>query len=202
MFTGLVTHQGIVLSIDVDSMGQLCVIQHDLGVLTIGESISINGVCLTVVSTTPTQLSVHVSPETLSITSFKTIAVGDHLNLERALCLGDRLGGHVVSGHVDGRLVVTEKESQGDDWRLRFGPIPAHARAWVCQKGSVTLDGISLTINMARQDFIEVMVIPHTLAQTNWHALCVGDVVNVEYDTMAKMVAHQYQLTHAAYTTN
>ena len=126
--------------------------------------------------------------ETLAVTALKTLKVGDHVNLERALKIGDELGGHLVSGHVDGIAELIERRDFDDMANFRFRA-PAPLSRFIAQKGSVALDGTSLTVNAVDGDVFEVLLIPHTLSVTTWGERKTGDIVNIEVDQMARYAA-------------
>ena len=155
----------------------------DLSDVRIGDSIAVDGCCLTVIEKTGTGFVADVSQETLDCTA--GFAAGRAVNLEKALRLSDRLGGHLVSGHVDGVGEVTRFEPVGDSWLLEVR-MPSELARYVARKGSVTLNGVSLTVNRIDRDRFEVNLIPHTLQVTNLKLLQVGARVNVEVDLVAR----------------
>ena len=155
--------------------------------LTLGESVAVDGACLTVTRFGGEHFSVDASAETLSRTTLGDRREGDSVHLERALRLADRLGGHIVAGHVDDVGVVRERRQIGDALFLAFAAPPAIVELCV-DKGSITIDGVSLTINGVAADGFDVCLIPHTLAQTHLDDLRVGDVVNLESDVIGKYV--------------
>ena len=193
MFTGIVTDVGTVRS--VEQRGDLRLqIQtgYDLDTVDLGASIACSGVCLTVVGTGAedgrTWFAADAGAETLRLTTAGSWRHGARLNLERALKIGDELGGHLVSGHVDGIAELTAREDLTDMARLAFRAPPALPR-FIAQKGSVALDGVSLTVNEVAGDAFTVLIIPHTLAVTTLGGLRVGDPVNLEIDQMARYAA-------------
>jgi riboflavin synthase len=155
--------------------------------LTMGESIAVNGICLTVVAFGNGTFSADVSNETVARTTLAELAPGQRVNLERALRLSDRLGGHLVSGHVDGVGTVVERLREGNAIRFTFR-IPAQLSPYLVGKGSVAVDGISLTANEVSGETFSLTVIPHTLAMTTLHTLPVGGRVNIETDIIGKYV--------------
>ncbi len=184
MFTGIIqavgtcrTFESGVLVVDAGEM--------NLDGLTLGESISVSGVCLTLVASVYTKLTFELSPETISRSSFSTVVVGDQVNLERAMLATDRFGGHIVQGHVDGVGSVVSIRAEGNSSVFRFR-VPAER--YIIEKGSITLNGVSLTVVEPAGNEFDVWVIPHTLANTNLGSLRVGSSVNVEYDVIAKYV--------------
>lgn len=152
-----------------------------------GESIAVNGVCLTAYNIRGRHFTADVSPETISRTKLGQIGVGDSVNLERALRLSDRLGGHMVSGHVDCMAVVSEKNEVGDYTIFNFSLSAEHGR-YIIEKGSITIDGVSLTVNSCGKGDFAVSIIPHTLKSTTLGLLRVGSKVNIEVDIIGKYV--------------
>jgi len=197
VFTGLVEAMGTLRRRSNTRTGAELTLEHAFGELTLGESISVNGVCLTVTAFDRTSFQVEASEETLRVTSLANLQPGAKLNLERALRLGDRLGGHIVSGHVDGIAVVRALRPIGDSVRVTLAP-PAELRLYLAPKGSATLDGVSLTINEVDHDGFQVMLIPHTRAVTTLGALTVGSNVNLEVDVLARYVCHYLSVGGAA----
>ncbi len=193
MFTGLIEAMGKVVAQRPSDGGARLVLEADrrLEDLRLGESIAVDGVCLTVVRhERDRRFEVDVSDESLRRSTLGTRRIGSRVNLERALRLGDRLGGHLVSGHVDGRGTLVRRERAGGSMGLRVAVASALTRAMV-PKGSVAVNGVSLTVNDLDDQGFEVRVIPHTWAETNLVDLAVGDEVNVEVDMLAKMVQRQ-----------
>ncbi len=195
MFTGIVTDMGEVIALH--PKGDLRArigTAYDVASIDIGASIACEGVCLTVVATgsTPrTWFDVDISAETVRKTNIggdNGWAVGQRINLERALRVGDELGGHIVSGHIDGVAEVVGLASEGDSLRVTFRAPDTLAR-FIAPKGSVALSGTSLTVNDVRGADFDINFIPHTQAVTTWGGVKVGDLVNLEVDTMARYVA-------------
>ena len=195
MFTGIVTDVGEVLSVKAraDNLHRLKIACRypRLGIAD-GASIACSGVCLTVVGAGEedgrTWFAADAAAETLRLTSAGTWRHGSRLNLERALKIGDELGGHLVSGHVDGIAEVVAREELTEMARLAFR-VPAALSRFIAQKGSVALDGVSLTVNEVETDTFAVLVIPHTLQVTTFGALRIGDQVNLEVDQLARYAA-------------
>ena len=188
MFTGIVTACQPVLSIE--RLPHDCVrirVGHSYGPLESGESIAVNGTCLTVETHDDREMTFFASPETLRRTSLGSLKPGDRVNLERALRASDRLGGHIVQGHVDGQATLTQVSREGDAWRLEF-EIPAEFSRYCIAKGSICLDGISLTINEVQGQKLWVQIIPHTWEHTHLHSKKTGDRLNLEVDPIAKYV--------------
>ena len=162
-------------------------IPMDLTDLKLGDSININGVCLTVVEKKEQAIGVDLSLETLEKTILGKLKEGDKVNLERALRLTDRLGGHIVTGHIDGIGVILEKRRERDFLGLRVR-IPPSISRYVVQKGSIAIDGISLTVNQCQGEEIQITLIPYTIEKTTLIDKKVGDQVNVEADILGKYV--------------
>ena len=188
MFTGIVAAVGRVRELKPARGGRRLVIDSGgLGLrdVTIGDSIAVNGACLTVVARKARTFEVDVSRETLGCTT--GLSAGTRVNLEKAMRLADRLGGHLVSGHVDGVGTVKGIKAAGDN-RVMAVKAPAALARYVARKGSVTINGVSLTVNAVTATGFTVNLIPHTLAQTNLGELRVGDKVNLEVDLLARYV--------------
>ncbi|AER55211.1 riboflavin synthase subunit alpha [Pseudoxanthomonas spadix BD-a59] len=153
----------------------------------LGESIAVNGVCLTVVAFDADSFQADASSETLSLTTLGALQVGATLNLERAMRPTDRLGGHLVSGHVDGlgRVLSVHADARAQRWRFAA---PARLLRYIARKGSICVDGVSLTVNAVDGDGFEVALIPHTVAHTRFAQIGVGDAVNLEIDLVARYV--------------
>ena len=168
--------------------GQTILVQTDLPTDEIkqGESIAVDGVCLTVVSTQKF-LAFDISPETLKRSTFKTKKTGNKVNLERALKLSDRLGGHIVTGHIDGTGYIKTIKRKGDFTEIGF-TAPKNILKYIVGKGSVAIDGISLTVNNLFEDGFNIMVIPHTLKETTLKLKKIGELVNIENDIIGKYV--------------
>ncbi|MCB1311364.1 MAG: riboflavin synthase [Sedimentitalea sp.] len=189
MFTGIVTDIGTVL--ELEQRGDLrarIATGYDTAEIEIGASIASDGVCLTVIGLGPDWYEVEISAETVARTNLGGWRKGSRVNLERALRVGDELGGHIVSGHVDGVAEVISAEASGDSTRLTLRAPEALAR-FIAPKGSVALNGTSLTVNEVTGRDFTVNLIPHTRAVTTWGAVAVGDAVNLEIDTLARYVA-------------
>jgi len=197
MFTGIISDVGDVLSVEARNSGKRFRIAtaYDAGTIALGASISCAGCCLTVVETgsaagadKPFFFDVEVSNESLDKTTAKTWAAGTKLNLERALKMGDELGGHMVSGHVDGGAVIVSRADDIDMSVFWFEVADAFKK-FIAPKGSIALDGTSLTVNAVEDCRFSVTIIPHTQAVTTWGVARPGDVVNFEIDLMARYVA-------------
>src|SRR5438270_2546975 len=197
MFTGLVETLGTVTRQSPDGAGgrNLTLAAPFAGDLTLGESVAINGVCLTVIEQTPDTFLVQAGPETLRRTNLGDLRDGDRVNLERSLRLGDRLGGHLVQGHVDGVGRIAAREQQGE-WETIWFAVPPELAAQMVTKGSVAVDGVSLTLVDVLEDRFSVALIPHTLHATTLGFKRVGDPVNVETDLFGKYVMKYLQTLH------
>jgi riboflavin synthase len=191
VFTGLVEGLGrLERLVDENAGRRLTIDWGDLASgepLKLGESVAVNGCCLTVVNLTGTNFEVQAGPETLARTNLGDRRVGDRVNLERALKVGDRLGGHFVQGHIDSTALVRERRPEGEWEFLAFGIDPSWT-ALLVSKGSIAVDGVSLTLVDVGPDGFSVMLIPHTLALTTLGFIGPGDRVNIEIDILAKHV--------------
>ncbi len=189
MFTGIVTDIGTVT--ELDQQGDLRArIQtgYDTASIDIGASIASDGVCLTVIALGDDWYDVQISAETVSKTNLNSWALGKRVNLERALKVGDELGGHIVSGHVDGVAEVVDLRDEGDSTRVTLRA-PKDLARFIAPKGSVALNGTSLTVNYVEGCDFGINFIPHTKEVTTWGSVSVGDRVNLEIDTLARYVA-------------
>ncbi len=189
MFTGIIEDKGKVLRIEYRGQEKKLTIElpPHLTEVQLGDSININGVCLTVVQKKEQKIELDLSQETLQKTVLGELKEGDQVNLERALRLTDRLGGHIVTGHVDGIGVIVEKRKETDFLQLRIR-IPEPVSRYVVQKGSIAIDGISLTVNEYQGGEIQMTLIPYTIEKTTLMDKTVGDRVNVEADILGKYV--------------
>lgn len=189
MFTGIITDIGQVKAVDRQGDTRLTIATaFDTETVAIGASIAHNGVCLTVIEKGPGWYVVQVSGETLSKTTAASWDVGTRINLERALKVGDELGGHIVSGHVDGVARLAGLRHENESLRLTF-EAPAELARYIASKGSVALDGISLTVNEVVGNQFGINLIPHTQTETTFGGLKAGDAVNLEIDMLARYVA-------------
>ena len=189
MFTGLVTDVGHVLEMRRNADGARVAIAtaYDVADIAMGASIALAGACHTVVEKAPGRIVFDSSNETLARTTIGDWREGGRVNLERSLTLGQEMGGHIVSGHVDGIGTVAERRRDGDAWRFLF-QAPAALLRFIAEKGSITVDGVSLTVNGADDTGFHVAIIPHTLAHTTFGDLKAGDRVNLEIDMLARYV--------------
>ena len=194
MFTGIVSDVGRVIEITPHGQLNRLVLScaYEPASIALGASIAISGVCLTVVEAAPAEpgarLAFDVGAETLKVTTLGRLEAGDRVNLERSLRVGDELGGHMVNGHVDGVAEILSRRDFDGMAHFRFRA-PAELAKFIAQKGSVAIEGTSLTVNAVEGDAFEVLLIPHTLAVTAWGALKAGDPVNIEVDPMARYAA-------------
>ncbi len=191
MFTGLIEAVGRIVGRTPqggDQRLRFAVATLPFADVQMGESIACNGVCLTVVAFDAAHFEADVSTETLDLTTLGALPLGAAVNLERALRVGDRLGGHLVSGHVDGlgRVESVQDDARGQRWRFSA---PKPLLRFIAQKGSIAVDGTSLTVNTVDDAGFEVMLVPHTLTHTGFGAMAAGTVVNLEIDTVARYVA-------------
>jgi riboflavin synthase len=189
MFTGLVERTGELRARARRGPGYRLEIGADLGTLELGESIAVNGVCLTVAATDRAAFAADVSLETAERTTLGRLSVGAALNLERSLRLGNRLGGHLVSGHVDGLARVVKTVAAGESLDVECSA-PAELLPFIAPKGSVALDGVSLTVNRVVPGGFQIMLIPHTQRVTHFGALGPGQELNLEVDLLARYVVH------------
>ena len=193
MFTGIVTDIGRIEAVERrgDTRFEIAT-TYDTAEIALGASISCSGACLTVVAVRPGAFAVEASAETLACTTLGGWREGTAVNLERALRVGDELGGHIVSGHVDGVAETVSRRPEGDSVRFTF-EAPEALAGFVASKGSVALDGVSLTVNEVAGARFGVNIIPHTLAHTTLGGLEPGDTVNMEIDMLARYLARQLE---------
>ena len=189
MFTGIIEGLGTIREIRSEGQGKRMTVEADFSLekTKIGDSICVSGACLTVIMIDDKRFTVDVSPETLSKTTFGNVKVGNRVNLERALRLSDRIDGHLVSGHIDGIGTVLLKQNIGNAIIVSF-KVPEFISHYMIQKGSVAVDGISLTINNFSLDRFDVSIIPHTAKLTTVGFKKAGDLVNIETDMIGKYV--------------
>ncbi len=193
MFTGIVSDMGAVRAVDARGDARFTIAApFDCGTVAIGSSIACSGACLTVVDKGADWFAVDVSAETLSCTTLGAWRAGTKVNLERSLKVGDELGGHFVLGHVDGVATLTAREPAGDSERFEF-TAPDDLARFIAIKGSVAIDGVSLTVNHVDGATFDINVIPHTLSCTTLGDVAPGDGVNLEIDVLARYVARLNQ---------
>jgi riboflavin synthase len=198
MFTGIIEELGEVVDWQPTADAARLTVRGPLAVSDAGhgDSISVSGVCLTVVDQGPDWFTADVMAETIAMSTLKTVTVGSRVNLERATQVGDRIGGHIVQGHIDGTstlLAVTP----GSAWRVLRFSLHSDLAALVASKGSIAVDGISLTVSAVGDDWFEVSLIPETLAVTTLGQKSVGDSVNIETDILARHVARLAEVATA-----
>ncbi len=194
MFTGLVQDVGVVDRVVPGGMTDLWIrTALGAGSFALGESIAVDGACLTVVERSGETFKVQAAPETLRRTTMGELRPGSRVNLERAMALGDRLGGHLVAGHVDAVSEVLETRPEGGSWVMAFR-LPPDLAPYFIEKGSVAVDGISLTVNAVLPDRFTVQLIPETQARTTLRGKGVGSRVNLEADMIGKYVARLFSL--------
>jgi len=189
MFTGIVEETGKVVSFEERASAWRLILEaHTVTQdLQLGDSVAVNGCCLTAVATGENRIEFDLLEESKRLTSIGGVGVGGKVNLERALLPSTRMGGHFVSGHVDGTGVIEAIEPRGKDFFFRIQP-PAESLRYIVHKGCVTVDGISLTVAEVDESGFAIWLIPHTMEVTNLHTKKVGDLVNLEYDLIAKYV--------------
>ncbi len=191
MFTGIIEAMGSIESITTHAEDSRFVFQTgqlDLSGMDIGESIAVNGACLTIIERTANTFSADVSVETLDLTCFKSLAQDAVVNLERAMQLSDRINGHLVSGHVDGVGKISSLVDDGRSVRYEI-ELPRDLTRFVSKKGSITVDGVSLTVNEVNNNIFSVNIIPYTMKETIFQHYQVGSHVNIEVDMLARYVA-------------
>ncbi len=191
MFTGIIDHTGTLTTITPIAAGVALTIRCNFTDLSLGESIAVDGVCLTVCALQPGQFSVELSTSTLAVTNASYYSVGQRVNLERSLAAGGRFGGHFVTGHVDKTVRLLTKRTDGEFQHWSIGPFSAEEQPWLVNKGSLSVNGVSLTIQALIANTCELMLIPHTLSHTSFAGLKVGATLNLEFDMLAKLVAKQ-----------
>lgn len=193
MFTGIITHIGTVTHIRKSGDWIFTIAAEKFtNNMAIGASVAHNGACLTILTRDKNGFTVQVSQETLDRTTLGNWRKGTRINLERALKAGDELGGHFVTGHVDGLGTLLSKKPAGESMKLDFS-VPVALSRSIAQKGSVTIDGVSLTVNSVAKNRFSVNIIPHTLSQTMLGRLKKGDTVNIEIDVIARYLARLKQ---------
>jgi len=193
MFTGLVADKGEVISISKGAESAVIDIQTNLrNELRVGDSISVNGVCLTAVEIGNNSFKADVMVQTLNVTSLGSLEVGDNVNLELATRADSRLGGHIVQGHVDGVAEVKENSS-GEKWNRFVVEVPKSLTKYIVNQGSICIDGVSLTVGEIVENSVTLWLIPETLAKTNLSQKTLGDKVNIEVDVIAKYVERLMQ---------
>ncbi|PIE83001.1 MAG: riboflavin synthase [Candidatus Contendobacter odensis] len=200
MFTGIITAVGAITAIQPhtdDFHLRINTGKMDLTDVQIGNSIAVNGICLTAVELAADGFYADVSRETLACTTLGTATTGTPVNLEKALTPTTRLGGHLVSGHVDGIGIITQWQPDGRSWRLHI-KAPNELACYIATKGSICVDGVSLTVNQVNGAHFELNIVPHTLEETTLHAFKTGQEVNLEVDLIARYLERLLLGEHAA----
>jgi len=189
MFTGIIEEMGVVKEVGktLQGSGVTILTKTVLEGLKIGDSVTVNGVCLTVVGRNDMEMKADISPETMTVTTLGSLKAGDPVNLERAVRLGDRLGGHFVTGHVDGIGIIRSRGQDGDALQITI-EAPRDVLRHCVSKGSITVDGISLTVNEVTDRGFHVTIIPHTAKVTTLGIKQIGDAVNLETDLIGRYV--------------
>jgi riboflavin synthase len=189
MFTGIIEEMGVVKEVGKTLQGSSVTIltKTVLEGLKIGDSVTVNGVCLTVVGRNDMEMKADISPETMKVTTLGSLKAGDPVNLERAMRLGDRLGGHLVTGHVDGIGIIRSRVQDGDALQITI-EAPRDVLRYCVPKGSTTVDGISLTVNEVTDRGFRITIIPHTAKVTTLGIKQIGDAVNLETDLIGRYV--------------
>lgn len=195
MFTGIIEKKGIVISnLNCNGANRL-IISATFEELQLGESIAVNGVCLTLLPSKKGELHFDVSPETLNISNLANLLAGSEANLERAMMASNRFGGHYVSGHVDAMARVYSVKPMNEFVEIELSGFNNDALLYLIPKGSITVDGVSLTINAVEQQKIKLMLVPHTLMNTTLSSFKIDQKVNIEFDYFARIIAHQLTLS-------
>lgn len=194
MFTGIISDVGVTKKVEKTKTSIRLGVETKYNVpkIAIGASISCNGCCLTVVKKTKNVVEFDLSPETMRATNFNSVKKGDLINLEQALKLGEELGGHIVTGHVDCVGEVSSIKKIGKNWVVKF-KVPAAYKRYVAAKGSITINGVSLTVNSVENNIFGINIIPHTLKETNLRLLKKGSRVNLEIDLLARYIERLIQ---------
>jgi riboflavin synthase len=190
MFTGIIESVGSVAAVQSAGAGKRMTVHTDLDLsrTRIGDSIAVNGACLTAVALEKNRFAVDISPESLKRTTLGQLTIGQEVNLERALRLSDRIDGHLVSGHIDGIGHISSRNTDGNAIVIGFS-VPSSLSRYMIEKGSVAIDGISLTVNSVAKEAFSVSIIPHTAEMTTLKSKSAGDAVNIETDMIGKYVA-------------
>lgn len=194
MFTGIIERKGTVISNTHHAEANRLVIASTFAELEVGESIAVNGVCLTLLPSEDAKLNFDVSPETLNRTTLGALNPDDEVNLERAMLASTRFGGHYVSGHVDTIARIRSITHMNEFVEVELDGFDANAMLYLIPKGSITVEGVSLTINSVANQGIKLMLIPHTLLSTTLCSLKQEQEVNIEFDYLTRIVAHQLQI--------
>lgn len=193
MFSGIVDHCGTITDLKKSDNAITLEIKCAFTELQAGESIAVDGICLTVTNPQLHQFRCDLSPETCGLTTAKYFQINQEVNLERALRVTDRFGGHIVMGHVDQQANVKTIQTVNDFIDITFSGLDKNALKYIMKKGSITVNGVSLTVNELLPDGFQIMLIPHTLEITNLKHLKPGSAVNLEFDWMARVIVRQYE---------
>ncbi|MEW6096107.1 MAG: riboflavin synthase [bacterium] len=185
MFTGIVEEMGIIREKGNDFL--VIHAKEILEDLKQGDSIAVNGICLTITEFTENDFKTNLMPETLKLTNLSTLSIGDKVNLERAMKLGGRVGGHLVSGHIDGLGKIVDKVVEGENWIFEISVAPELSK-YIIKKGSVGVEGISLTVAEVERERFKICLIPHTIKETTLGMKNIGDLLNIEVDMIGKYV--------------
>lgn len=195
MFTGIIENVGRIKAIDRKSSGARIEIDTqglDMSDVKLGDSIATNGICLTVVAFTQSSFTADVSIETLERTAFGHYRSGQRVNLEKAMLATSRFGGHIVSGHIDGMATIVSVTERGNAWEYWL-QVDSALKAYIAEKGSVTIDGVSLTVNSVDDNKFRLTIVPHTRAETIIESYCQGQQINLEVDVVARYVERLLQ---------
>lgn len=203
MFSGIVEALGRVSNVTIEGVGCRLEVEDELVGMSvdISDSVAVNGCCLTVINKTDNRFEFQVGPETLLRTNLGELIVGSRVNLERSLMIGERLGGHFVSGHIDGQGELVRVEDLGD-WKDYYFKISKDLSIQTASKGSVTVDGVSLTLVKCESDLFSVALIPYTLKETTLGIRQIGDKVNIETDILAKYVQRLFDSKNQSVTVS
>jgi len=197
MFTGLVEYKGVVVANRKKQCEYVLTVSAPLESVSIGDSIAVNGVCLTLVKLFHQEFLFHVSSETVAKTNLAKLECGVQVNIERAMQAHSRFGGHYVSGHVDTTAYIKKKQLVEECMELTVSGFHKEHMKFLLPKGSITVNGVSLTINSVEEASVGIMLIPHTINKTNLSGLSIGSLVNIEFDYLTRIIAHQ--LKHSGY---
>lgn len=195
MFTGIIEQTAEVIEHAVEANSSRLAIASPFEHITVGESIAVNGVCLTVLPSPSDVLLFDISPETRKVTDLAALSSGDLVNLERAMSASSRFGGHYVSGHVDALAHISSIKALNHFVHIELSGFTKQAMLYLIPKGSITVDGISLTINAVDAQSIQLMLVPHTLEHTTLGRAAIGQNVHIEFDYLTRIVAHQLHMS-------
>ena len=196
MFTGIATNYGIIKNIKEKKSNEYTIESDiDLSEVKIGSSIMCSGICLTVINKKNKSFFVNVSEETLNVTNAKNWKIGTKLNLEKSLKVGDELGGHIVTGHIDDTTRLLRKRVLKKSSELTF-ELPTNLHKYICKKGSIAIDGVSLTVNDVEEKSFSISIIPHTSAVTTLGSIKKDDIVNIEIDILARYIENNINKTN------